>query len=165
MYKDPHSNRYQMWYQSYVDPKTPDKSLRCVVCYAESRDGIRWDKPDLELFPFYDIKKTNIVLVSNKQRSTHYGASVVVDSSEPDSFRKYKMAYWDFVGKGGKPLKGLCVAFSPDGIHWTKYPNNPVLHGAYGERDPPPLRNPLATDTHGQEPPLALAISDVIDAT
>lgn len=165
VYRNPETGHYQMWYQSYVDSKSPDKSLRCVVCYAESQDGIHWEKPELELYPFYDIKKTNIVLVSNEGPSVHYGASVVVNPGEPDASRRYKMAYWDFVEKGDAYVKGMCIAFSPDGIHWTKYSDNPVLHGPHGTREQPPLRNVLATDGSGDIPPFALAISDVIDAT
>jgi hypothetical protein len=44
------------------------------------------------------------------------------------------MTYFDFVTEGGKEFPGMCVAFSPDGIHWTKPPHGPVLRASYGDR-------------------------------
>ena len=32
-----------------------------MTCYAESKDGIHWTKPDLGLFEFDGSKKNNIV--------------------------------------------------------------------------------------------------------
>jgi hypothetical protein len=43
------------------------------------------------------------------------------------------MAYTDFSMDGGKEYPGLCVAFSPDGIHWTKYPKAPLHKTSYGK--------------------------------
>jgi hypothetical protein len=165
VYQDPETSRYQMWYQAYLGAHAKDKALRCVVCYAESRDGIHWNKPDLELFPFGDIKKTNIVLLSNEGPSTHYGASVVVNPNEPDPTRRYKMAYWDFVARGEQYTKGLCVAFSPDGIHWTEYSGNPVSKTADTPRELPPLRQPNSAVPSEEGPLRFLAVSEVIDAT
>ena len=41
-----------------------------------------------------------------------------------DTNRRYKMAYSLY---GGKTAGGIHVAFSPDGIHFTDYDQNPVL--------------------------------------
>ncbi len=35
------------------------------VCYAESRDGIHWEKPDLQLFGYHEQESTNIVFGGN----------------------------------------------------------------------------------------------------
>ena len=161
VYKNPTTGLYQIWYQSYFGSETKDKSLRCVVCYAEYHDGINWEKPELDIFPFYDIKKTNIILLSNKGYSTHYGASVIVTPNETDINRRYKMAYWDFVPKGKEETHGLCIAFSPDGIHWEKYKNNPVMEGGYGNKEQPPFSKGVGND----ENLITSAISDVIDVT
>lgn len=161
IYKNSKTGKYQMWYQSYVGGQTPDKKLRCVVAYAESEDGIHWLKPELDIYPFYEVKKTNIVLLSNEGHSTHYGASVVVNENESDISKRYKMAYWDFVVRNGIEVPGMCIAFSPDGIHWKKYVNNPVLVGAYGDEEQPPFHTGNGID----EPAITSAISDVIDAT
>jgi len=46
---------------------------------------------------------------------------------------RYKMAFVGYHHDKGlrKPL--LCVAFSGDGLHWTNYEENPVIHGSWSE--------------------------------
>src|SRR5688572_5585310 len=53
VHRDPKTGKYQIWYQAYQERRKEDKTLKCVVCYAESDDGIVWTKPNLGLFPFY----------------------------------------------------------------------------------------------------------------
>ena len=61
-YRNPNTGKYQLWYQAYAGGRAGDKRLKCVVCYAESDDGITFTKPELDLFPYSDeLKKTNIV--------------------------------------------------------------------------------------------------------
>src|SRR4051812_12527344 len=48
--RDPKTGKYQLWYQSW-NARPPKDPLSCVVCFAESDDGIRWTKPELDLFP------------------------------------------------------------------------------------------------------------------
>jgi len=47
------------------------------------------------------------------------------------------MAYTDFSVDSGREYPGLCVAFSPDGIHWTKYPKAPLHRTSYGDYESP----------------------------
>ncbi len=132
VYRNPKTGRYQLWYQAYAGEEARDKTRRCVVSYAESEDGIHFTKPNLGLFDYNGIKDTSIVLVANGGKSDRYGVSVVVDEHEPDTQRRYKMAYFDFTTENGREYPGLSVAFSPDGIHWTKYPHGPLSKVAYG---------------------------------
>ena len=111
VHRRPDTGEYQAWYQAYAGGRAKDPTRRVVLCYATSRDGIVWEKPDLDLFDFNDQKKTNIVLVGNGGRSVNYGAAVVHDESEKNPQRRYKLAYWDFVDVEGKQVPGLCVAF------------------------------------------------------
>ena len=134
VYRDPANGKYELWYQSYAGPAAKEKTHRCTVSYAESADGIAWTKPNLGLHRFNDVANTNIVLLANGGTSDRYGASVVVDPSDPDPARRYKMTYFDFMTENGKEFPGMCVAFSPDGIHWTKHPHGPVLRASYGDR-------------------------------
>jgi hypothetical protein len=155
VHRDDATGRYQMWYQLYAGGGH--------VCYAESDDGLKWKKPVLDLIPRKGISDRNIVLTSPE----HYGASVVVARDGGDPQRKYRMAYWSIPPLDGPPLSprddrgpdgGLFVAFSPDGIHWEKQPG-PVLRGAYGRAQAPPL-------TTEKYPWGDLrSVSDVLDAT
>jgi len=137
VYRDPKSGKYQLWYQGYAGGRAHKKSDRCVVCYAESSDGIHFTKPNLGLFPFNEIKETNIVLIANGGYSDRYGNAVVFDPLDKNPARRYKMAYTDFSVDGGKEYPGLCVAFSPDGIRWTKYPKAPLHKTSYGIYESP----------------------------
>lgn len=155
--RDPASGRYQLWYQVYAGG--------CVVCYAESHDGLVWTKPNLDLITKKGISERNIVLTSDD----HYGASVVVDAVTSATGerleRRYKMVYWSLPPAATPahptdhrgPDGGMFVAFSPDGIHWSKEPG-PVLRGTYGRSQDPPLV--------GEKYPWGeiSSVSDVLDA-
>ena len=137
VYRNPANGKYQLWYQAYAGVRAKDKRFRCVVCYAESNDGIHFTKPNLGLFPFNDVRDTNIVLIANGGYSDRYANAVVFDPLDKDPARRYKMAYTDFAVDGGKEYPGLNVAFSPDGIHWTKHPKAPVHRTSYGHFESP----------------------------
>ncbi len=136
VYRDPQTGKYQLWYQAYQERRTEDKVLKNVVCYAESADGLTWTKPNIGLIPFYEEKETNIVLVGARGgHGERYCNSVVVDPRDPDPQRRYKMAYYDWVpGEGEAGGSGTHVAFSPDGIHWTKHPGGVVSKTSFGAK-------------------------------
>jgi len=83
------------------------------VCYAVSKDGIHWEKPELGLVEFDGNKKNNIVMRGYHFRGVFtgpHGAGVFKDLHESDLAKRYKMFF-----KGSK----MAVAFSPDGLHWN----------------------------------------------
>lgn len=135
---------FRMWY--LTSPR--DRGLRplklptheraphtTLAAYAQSRDGIHWEKPSLGLFP-YDGDAANNLLGLGRYNCE--GISVLHDKIDPDPARRYKAVYWDH-GSGdweirdGRPFAkpgdedGFCVAFSADGIRWKPYEGNPVL--------------------------------------
>ena len=122
-YRDPTTGKWQMWYQAYNQTRVEDKRLKCVVAYAESADGKTWVKPKLTLFPYYEVKETNIVLIGAPNGyGDRYCNSVLVDPRDPDPQRRYKMVFYDWEPDDERNLgAGTRVAFSPDGIHWTKH--------------------------------------------
>lgn len=138
VYRDPQTGKYQLWYQAYAGHRAGDKQLECVVCYAESDDGIRFQKPELALFPFKEHARTNIVLIGTGGYGDRYCNSVLVEPNEKDPGRRYKMAYYDWMREGDREYPGLCAAFSADGIHWNKYPHGPLYKTSYGARGLPP---------------------------
>jgi len=140
VYHDPQTGKFQMWYQAYNDKRVENKQLKCVVAYAESQDGKHWVKPKLGLFPYYETKETNIVLIGAPNAyGDRYCNSVVVTPWDPDPARKYKMVYYDWEPNDERNLgAGTHVAFSPDGIHWTKVERiiNHMSFGAKGKQVP-----------------------------
>ena len=97
VWHDPADKTFKMWYLT-----------KGGTAYATSKDGIAWDKPDL------DVKKgTNIVETSPRDSST-----VWLDLEEKDPKRRWKM----FRSYSYAEKKSWClwVHFSADGIHWTE---------------------------------------------
>ena len=143
IYRNPKTGLYQLWYQAYAGKRDTRKSHKCVVCYAESTDGITFTKPKFTIHDFKTdrkpweahFKETNIVLLGEPGYGDRYANSVICEPEEPDEKKRYKMLYTDF-GKddSGQEWPGYFAAFSPDGIHWTKSEQNPLLRTAYGGR-------------------------------
>ena len=61
----------------------PSKLLMSV-CYATSRDGIHWERPNLGLVEYQDSSDNNIVLLD-----ASFG-NVIKDTRDPDPDRLYK---------------------------------------------------------------------------
>ncbi|MBI5092914.1 MAG: hypothetical protein HZB26_10790 [Candidatus Hydrogenedentes bacterium] len=114
---------YRIWY--YCDGS---------VAYAESDDGIAWRKPSLDVIE-KDGRKTNLVVDRNAAEGEpgyipyfYEIFGVFNDTRESDPARRYKMGYLsvqrNYNGPREDPYhkgerRGLGVAGSPDGIHWT----------------------------------------------
>lgn len=156
VYRDPESGKYQLWYQAYAGGRDSRKTHKCVVCIAESTDGVQFTKPDLEIHDFKTeragiaghYRKSNIVLIGDGGYGDRYANSVMFDPRDPDPQRRYKMLYTDF-GKAedGREWPGFFAAYSPDGLHWKKSLRNPLNKTAYGGRGwQPPLEGEIPYD-------------------
>ena len=51
---------FRMWYFAFNTERRWDELDRGGYCYAESRDGLHWTKPDLNLFEFRGSKRNNL---------------------------------------------------------------------------------------------------------
>jgi hypothetical protein len=115
---------YKAWQISAVAPR-PTGDTRLFICYAESKDGIRWEKPSLGLHEFDGSKDNNILMVEIAGGGLH-DFSVFKDTNPnvpPDE--KYKA-----VGLGGTSQRGLYGLKSADGIHWNTYNGGkPIMTG------------------------------------
>ena len=129
---DEESSQFRLWYMSY-NAGLP-LAERTPILYAISKDGIDFDRPGLGLVDFRGSTQNNI-LMHHYGHHDLYSPSVLRDDRDPDPQRRYKMIWWDFpTGSRGYHDDGMCVAFSPDGIHWTRHPDNPVLSAKKQER-------------------------------
>ena len=92
------------------------------VCYAESSDGIHWEKPELGLVEFDGSNKNNIVMdaaqILNGMFSPFKDGN---PACEPDA------CYKSFVLMERGDARGLWAYKSPDGIHWTAMSDGPVI--------------------------------------
>lgn len=114
---------YRMWYECYdVEGwPTPDDTS---FCYAESTDGIHWTKPKLGLYSYQGSKDNNIVFRQigvDKYRSRVHGSCVFLDPSAPPEARYKCVSQGLFQGIGDRPYY-VAGMTSPDGLHWTRYP-------------------------------------------
>ena len=119
--------KFKMWYKSGLG-----------VAYAESDDGIKWNKPRLDL-TLVGGERSNILFLKKSPTEGseafpyhHEIFGVHRDEREPDPARRYKMGFldihWKYDGPDGLPWRknqrrGMGVATSPDGIHWTLIDN------------------------------------------
>jgi len=114
---------FKAWYQGGPCYGPDDGS---IMCYATSPDGVHWEKPALGVVDFEGSRENNIVLRADCMM---HDPAVILDRKDPDPSRRYKAVWWggrrDPSAEGGW-LLGHAVGFSPDGIHWTEHPDNPV---------------------------------------
>jgi hypothetical protein len=137
---DEEDGLYKCWYSPFIiderttsrpkeerNPSAHDymrvrpRGREMAVCYAFSKDGIHWEKPELGLVEFEGSKKNNILLRGGHFKgvfSGPHGAGVFKDIHESDPAKRYKMFF-----KG----TDMAVSFSPDGIHWSQPTDCPEI--------------------------------------
>jgi len=115
---------YKCWYSPFIvdylskgmtpaqrnsTPYRPPRNREMAVGYAVSRDGLKWEKPELNLVEFEGSKANNLVL-----RGPH-GTGVFKDQEDPDPARRYKMIHASERLHASEALR-----FSGDGVHWSE---------------------------------------------
>ena len=100
---------YRMWYRGLYE-RSSGGGPKSSICYAESSDGVSWTRPNLGLFEVRGIKDNNVVMPGNGTLSPFLDARPGVPSAE-----RYKA------------LSGPRVYVSPDGFHWKKLREEPVM--------------------------------------
>lgn len=111
---DEEEQLFKLWYKcvladkeviAQMDQRSTVHEVGWYLLYATSKDGVRWDKPELGLHKFAGSSANNIVARDCPN------VGVFKDLHDADPARRYKMV--SDVGLG-KPQ----VRFSADGIHW-----------------------------------------------
>jgi len=118
---------YRMYYRgSHFDERTGKSAHREVTCYAESRNGIDWTKPELGLIDWEGSKANNIVF---EGPGSHCMVVFRDDRPGVPAEARYKGI------SRGNP-KGLYVFQSPDGLAWTRIQEQPVItNGAFDSQN------------------------------
>lgn len=104
--RDPVTGEFRMWY-----------CAESRLLYATSRDGIHWDKPELDLETF-EGRKTNIVM-----KQEHIVFTVLDDVKESDPRKRYKA-----LGAENASVSGYRAYYSADGFNWHPYADGRTLH-------------------------------------
>ena len=118
------AGKLRMWYHAWPfdwDGKNPK-----LVAYAESEDGIQWNKPNLNMVD-YGGKKNNLC-------NLHITSpSVFVDPHASGKYR-YRATGWSSAGEvvAGKRVTetGYFTAHSADGIFWELDSDTPQWEGS-----------------------------------
>jgi hypothetical protein len=112
---------YRIWYQNLPINRRQEVAS---ILYATSEDGIRWEKPELGIRA---RSPGNPSTANNMFFPREHGngiASIMHTPWDPDPSRQYRIMNFDEGGYWG--------AYSPDGIHLTDLPGNPV-YKKYGD--------------------------------
>lgn len=122
---DPKENLYKGWYVIYRSEPGFETGFNYTTLYAESKDGITWEKPELDLFPV-DGQKTNIVL--HREKATTLMEEVILDPTAKDPDKRYI----GLVKKVPPGESGRCIVkmYSPDGKKWALAPDPVLFRGA-----------------------------------
>ncbi len=118
-------DRFRMYYRGSNHPESVELSMLKpgekagedhphVTAYAESRDGIHWQKPSLGLYEFQGSRDNSIVWMDKPGEAAITGAMSVFKDGNPNALpsQRYKA-----LGGLGYPLVALV---SPDGLRWTE---------------------------------------------
>lgn len=115
-------DRFRMYYRgSHWDAEAKTSTHPEFTCYAESRDGISWTKPNLGLFEFQGSRDNNIVWAGDSNHNF-----TPFKDSKPDCApdARYKALAGSAIRWNGT---GLLAFQSGDGIHWKRMRDDPVI--------------------------------------
>jgi hypothetical protein len=115
--------------------KENDSDLKIKMCYAESKDGIHWNKPNLGIYDFMGSKENNIILMSGKVGDTQLelgdNAAFFMDTNPKVS----RDARYKAMICSAKP-RGLMAFKSADGIHWLPMSKDLIISdGAFDSQN------------------------------
>jgi len=110
------SGRYRLWYRG-CGPEWEDQ----VTAYAESDDGIHWQRPNLEIFEHEGSRQNNVVLLGSMAKAL----CVFKDGNPatPDAEIYKAIGLGPKTGKRDR-LRGFT---SPDGLRWQVLDQDPIL--------------------------------------
>ncbi|HOW71978.1 MAG TPA: hypothetical protein PKY77_15370 [Phycisphaerae bacterium] len=103
---------YRMYYRGRPTTSQADASSEAqeVACYAESRDGVTWTRPDLGLLEVAGTRHNNVILTEPKTVTHNFCPFIDARPGVPEAER--------FKAVGGTGSGGLFGFVSGDGIHW-----------------------------------------------
>jgi hypothetical protein len=143
---DPQDGLVKCWYEDLGEVDTANKQgqrhpWKSRLLYAESEDGIQFRKPELDVVAI-EGKPTNIVMgyengatgPTKKNPWANVGVhsnGIVIDPYPPSPEERFRTIFTrQSADDNGNVRHSLECAHSPDGIHWTPYPEPPRAGGS-----------------------------------
>lgn len=132
--RDEATGRFRLWYRSRLAYEEGGRRYTFPNMYAESADGIHWERPALGLYPWEGSRENNLILPAGDLRGLLH---------EPEDKRAPWKAVWEHNSAAQSPegidREGYYLYESPDGIRWT--PAGLML--SFGPRRPRDVERPL----------------------
>ena len=117
--RDPKSKKFRSWYTAIMKYELASgMSVRTPTCYAESEDGIHWQKPNLGCCEFEGSKENNIVIHAGSIWGVLGGPT---ESSPHRDFKGVVLHEPPYM-----PREGYYLYTSSDGIHWIRNCDEPI---------------------------------------
>jgi len=118
---------YRLYYRGFPMAGGDGTDIEST-CYAESFDGVTFTRPNLDLFEVNGTRENNVILKGMSPCSHNFSPFIDTRSGVPPA-EKYKAL-------GGSSKSGLIAFISPDGIHWGKLREEPVItKGAFDSQN------------------------------
>ena len=125
--------RFRMYYRGGGDLS------REYTCLAESSDGINWIRQDLNLIEYNGSKKNNIIWTGkNPSYDESHNFTPFIDTNpSANPQERYKaVGYGRYPDEKGETKLALMGLSSPDGIHWKKIREEPIItEGAFDSQN------------------------------
>lgn len=130
---------YRMYYRgsqiNFKNGKIDETPHPTYICYAESRDGIHWRKPNLGLYNFKGSKQNNIILASGNIKGFQLNLSDNASFFKDENPNASPDARYKAIVCANKP-RGLLAFKSSDGIHWLPMSDSAVItDGAFDSQN------------------------------
>ncbi len=100
------------------DAKMKGRKFQTRIAYAESKDGVHWEKPDLNLFPWHRGTPNNVLIGRLDRPEMESCAPCLLEVPEKDRRGWRYLMMYRAKGRGIGDLNGIRVIGSRDGIHW-----------------------------------------------
>jgi len=115
VWRCPETGLWRMWYSASVRGGPSEG----IVAYAESEDGVHWQRPELGKVEYSGSTANNLV-----SRGDGWVPCVYMDMQAPPE-QRYRMT----LSTEGRYQNqgGINFYVSPDGIDWRPMPGNPIL--------------------------------------
>ena len=124
-----HEEQFLLTYRGWP---AADDHYAAVVCVALSSDGITFERPDLNLFDVMGQARNNVILTCEEDMYTHNFAPMLDTRPDVPDDQRFKALTRNYglkfkrEGTRTDPM-GLFAFTSPDGIHWRKMADQPVI--------------------------------------
>ena len=118
------NGRVRLWYEVLGREHQPGKNPDFMgVAYAESTDGIHFQKPVLDLVEFEGSRRNNLVLPTDPKLMAIGGGSVLRDDNPACPPEERYKSWQKIYPKPGSGIRGPHrIWVSPDGLHWKLSP-------------------------------------------